>query len=222
MSRAQQFDSGGVIRRARAVLTFSTGIRGAVLSRGPGAHTPTPHPMSLHSAPPPQRSLPVIPHIARRKPMGGALVRPMAHGGLGLWRAGLEPMLFAVLGLITLGSIAVLGMRSLSDERGMAATMPAAATTATAEARVLAERASEDTLARAPQPSRVESPPVLEWTADAPPPHVGLALRGRLHPGLGASHRAGARSHAHVPPRATRKRTPAVIRTAPVGAAIPR
>jgi hypothetical protein len=163
----------------------------------------------------------VIPHIARRKPIGGALVRPTAHGGLGLWRAGMEPMLFAVLGLITLGSIAVLGMRSLSDERGMAATMPAAATMPTAEGRVLEERATEDTLARALQ-SREESPAAPELADDPPRPHAGKALRGRFHPSLAADHRAGARMHAYVPAPPARKRTPAVARTAAFGPAIPR
>jgi hypothetical protein len=204
MSEGQQFHSGGVLRRARAVLTFATAIR-VDPTRHPrvGAAPPTLDPVSLPSALLPQGSLPVISRIVRGTGFAD-LVRlpPMGRGVVALKRVGLGSVLFAALGLAILARAAAPRTRSLSEEGGLA--------TATAEERVTEASARESLLACAVPPSRVEGPAPAA-PARIPSFHLTLAVRPRAHPthGVPAHSHACPAAHPHPDP-AARQRAPSV------------
>lgn len=213
MSGAQQFDSGGVIHRARAVLTFSAAPRiHATALKSASTDTPTPDPVSFHYAPPQRGSLPILARaVAPRGMVGHALLRPIAGAVAARRRARPWPIAFAALGLVTLASSAALGMRSLSEERGHAV--------AVAEARVFEASATESaSLAWALPAPRIERPAPVA-VADTPRTHAAVAARPRDH--VGPSHRAGAHwyalAHAARPAPST-----ALARRAPAGAGIRR
>lgn len=159
----ERFDSGGVLSRARPVLTFATVVPGeAPPSAIPRRNTPAPVSMSWSGPPLPRRNdLPVIPRIVRRTTME-QLLEPIARVALAVRRAG-GMLLFAALGLATLGAIAGLGMRSLPDD---------AATPSVSAAHVFDATATERLLARAPLALRVDRmiPPPAPRVAPAPAP----------------------------------------------------
>jgi hypothetical protein len=156
----ERFDSGGVLSRARPVLTFATVVRGETLpSANARSGTPIPVPMSWSGPPLPRRhDLPVLPRIVRRTAME-QLVEPFARAAHAVRRGG-GMLLFGALGLATMGTIVALGLRSLPDEPTPVVSGAAHAFDATATERLLA---------RAPQAVRVE------WAA--PPPAVTPAPR---------------------------------------------
>jgi hypothetical protein len=120
----EQFDSGAVLSRATPVLTFGSlerAERDAEL-RSASRQDDSPVPsLAWHGDVKPRAkgpTLPVIPRIVRRTRIGdGALLQPVVAAAHAAKRAGLGTLVFAALGLATLGAIAGLGMRSLSDEQ---------------------------------------------------------------------------------------------------------
>jgi hypothetical protein len=139
---AQRFDSGGVLSRGRAVLTFATALRVVATSRAgevpAHADVPTPPPMSSGFVTRlPLSELLVISIIVRRTTTFER-TRPR-----------LGALLFASLALATLGTIAGMGMSSLSE-------LPAA------EAAPFETTGTERLLLRTPVFRRVElSAPVV-------------------------------------------------------------
>jgi hypothetical protein len=198
-----EFDSGAVLTRARPVLTFtSVDAPKATRPMRPRAETPTPpgvtvSDMAVTRAKPAKGAsgLPVIPRIVRRTTITDSKVlKPIVRAATIAKRAGIGSLVVAALGLATLGSIAGLGMRSLSDE---ATTAPAAASPATGMVHVADATASERLLARAPLPVRVDhvAPPVDRVT---PPVHVDpprLAHAAPPHPKTAPSHLTFTASH---------------------------
>jgi hypothetical protein len=146
----ERFDSGGVLSRAAPVLTFSTLASVEEAEPVRSRADTTPPPVSWNDVQPPRRSsLPVIPRIVRRTRIEQhAVLGPIVRGAVVVRRVGLGTLLFAGLGLATLGSIAGLGMRSLSDEPTIAA-MPA-------DPPAFEATAAERLLARAPLALHVE------------------------------------------------------------------
>lgn len=199
----EQFDSGAVLSRARPVLTFSTLSRGE-RDASPGMHADTTPPpvckddrLARPDATRPP-ALPVIPRIVRRTMIDdAAFLRPVAVAAHVARRAGLGTLLMGALGLATLGVIAGLGMRSLSEET----TIPSSSgAPATSMVHVADATAAEGLLARAPLSVRFDhaTPPVhLEPAApprpapapvahaSAPPSHLTFAsahAAARKHP----------------------------------------
>ncbi|HEY8089177.1 MAG TPA: hypothetical protein VIF09_15065 [Polyangiaceae bacterium] len=204
----EQFDSGAVLSRATPVLTFGSLERAekdaalrSASSHGPrGDDSPDPsfawHEDVRHRDKGP--TLPVIPRIVRRTRIGdGALLQPVVAAAHAAKRAGVGTLVFAAMGLATLGAIAGLGMRSLSDEQVSAAAavappapelaVPAHASDAVAAERLLARStpaprwehapalASASTLAHAPSPSSHVRP------LHPPPPHQAFAAAHAAH-----------------------------------------
>ncbi|HEX3344539.1 MAG TPA: hypothetical protein VHS09_08185, partial [Polyangiaceae bacterium] len=143
----ERFDSGGVLSRARPVLTFATSVRGeAATPASPRSHTPPPVALSWSGPPAPRRNvLPVIPRIVRRTPME-QLLEPFAKV-LSVVRGAGGTLLFGAMGVATLVAIATLGLGSMADE-------PAAVVSGAGHASDAA--ASEPLLARAPPSLRVD------------------------------------------------------------------
>ena len=171
----ERFDSGGVLSRARPVLTFATAMHGEAppFASAPGG-TPAPVPMSWSGAELPRRNdLPVIPRIVRRT-RTEQLLQPIAQAVLAARRAG-GMLLFGALGLATLGAIAGLGLRSFPDETSTPVVSGAA--------HVLGARATERLFARAPLAPRVDRtipPPaprvaVVAVRASPASPHAAFA-----------------------------------------------
>jgi len=138
----ERFDSGGVLERARPVLTFATNATnatGRAPAAGPASATPDTIELSWSGPETLRRNdLPVIPRIVRRTTLEH-LLEPFEHIASVAWRsAGL--LLFGALGLGTLGIIAGLGWRSLPDETSstFASTRPSRAFDAVATERLLA------------------------------------------------------------------------------------
>jgi len=187
----QQFDSGGVIHRARAVLTFGTAIRADVSARL-GASTKSP--VSLHGVPPPRGSLRAIPRIERQTTVADPLLlRPIARGIAPPRRAGLGAMLFAALALTLLASTVGAGMCSLSAERALA--RPAA------EALVADACATESILGGVPPSPRIESAQPISPAAMLRR-HTAVAARARGS--AGHRHGVDVRSHSFAAAHATR------------------
>lgn len=189
----ERFDSGGVLSRARPVLTFATVVRGETLpSVNPRGGTPIPVPMSWSGPPLPRRNdLPVLPRIVRRTATE-QLLEPFACALRAVRRGG-GTLLFGALGLATLGTIATLGLRSLPDEPTPVVSGAAHAFDATATERLLA---------RAPQALRVEwAAPLLPAATPAPRvAAVALPVPARTAP---------APSHPGFSTHATKKRAAA-------------
>ncbi|HEY1693503.1 MAG TPA: hypothetical protein VGG39_15150 [Polyangiaceae bacterium] len=141
-------------------------------------------------------SLPVIPRIVRRTLIvDSALVAPLARAASAARRAGLGTLLFMALGLGTLGAIAGLGMRSLSDEfvansSDDALTSPAHAYDATGVEHLLARALPGDRVEHAPT-SAASSPPTT-----APAPTAARAAHATVHA-------SGLHVHAPAPPAHT-------------------
>jgi hypothetical protein len=160
-----EFDSGGVLSRARPVLSFSTCSSWGEAAPAPSAPIDaTPAPVSWNDAQAPRRSnLPVIPRIVRRTRIErGAVLGPVVRAVSWVGRVGLGTLLFAGLGLATLGTIAGLGMRSSLDEAPLQVR---------GESRVFDATATERLLARAPLAPRADRAPVLA-RADPPVSHA--------------------------------------------------
>jgi hypothetical protein len=156
----ERFDLGCVLSRARPVLTFATAMRGEAPPPVLRHQTPVPVPMSWSGPDLPRRNdLPVISRIVRRTPIE-QLLEPIVQVGQRVRRAG-GMVLFAALGLATLGAITGLGLRSLPDE--------AAALGVSGAAHAFDARATERLLARAPLALRVDR------TIPAPAPRVAAA-----------------------------------------------
>jgi hypothetical protein len=162
----ERFDSGGVLARGRAVLTFATAVREAKPARvakpRKRADTPTPPPTTSDAVRRERRALPVIPRIVRRTIVdgNGAFLRPIAQAAKAARSSALATVVVAALALAVFGVLAGLGMRSLSDPTNVAAAAPVADAT-------LVDRP----LARGPSAAREER-------ASAPPsaPVVGAEL----------------------------------------------
>jgi len=107
-----------------------------------------------------RNDLPVIARIVRRTPIE-QLLEPIVGAALAVRRAS-GMLLFATLGLATLGAIAGLGLRSVPDE----AETPAAS----GASHGFDATATERLLARAPLPLRVDR------TIPPPAPSVAAAL----------------------------------------------
>jgi hypothetical protein len=171
----ERFDSGGVLSRARPVLTFATIVPGeAPPSASLRTSTPIPVLMSWSGPELPRHNvLPVIPRIVRRTRIEQFL-EPIARAARTLRRGG-GMLLFGALGLATLGTIAGLGVRSLPDD------MPTPVVSGAAH--VFDATATERLLARAPVALRVDRtiPPAASRVASVPvrvssaPSHVALA-----------------------------------------------
>ncbi len=157
----EHFDSGAVLARARPVLTFASAVsEGSVAQQGgvrARLETPTPGAVTIDEPPrAPRRAprpppLPVIARIVRRPTVRDRLWSdPAARVGRVLQATGVGALLVGALALGTLGVIAGLGMRSLSDEATLASTPPPASA-AMADA-----TATERLLARAPLAPRVD------------------------------------------------------------------
>lgn len=194
----EPFDSGAVLSRARPVLTFAT--LGATEAPGPvrpRTDTPTPPPVSWHDANAvrvraARSALPVIPRIVRRTVIDHRALRPIARAASAAQRAGLGTLLFVALGLATLGAIAGLGMRSLSEEASLASGSDALAVNA---AHVVDATAAEHLLPRAPAAVRVDHvAPHVEPVHVEPsrPTHSAAAAPARPAP----SHLTFAAAHA--------------------------
>jgi hypothetical protein len=171
----ERFDSGGVLSRARPVLTFATAMHGdaPAFASAPGG-TPAPVLMSWSGAELPRRNdLPVIPRIVRRTATE-QILEPITRAVLAARRAG-GMLLFGVLGLATLGAIAGLGLRSFPEE--------ASTPVVSGAAQAFGARATERLFARAPLVPRVDRtipPPaprvaVVAVRASPASPHVALA-----------------------------------------------
>jgi hypothetical protein len=185
----EQFDSGGVLDRARPVLTFASVVREqAPPPTRARADTPTPPPVSWGGLLPSRRNdLPVIPRIVRRTRIEqGMILGPLARAALTVRRAGLGTLLFAALGLATLATIAGLGLRSLPDD----VSIPPVS----GEARVFDATATERLLARAPLAPRADAPVPRVAPPPVPPAPraAAVAVRARAAP----SHTAFAAAHA--------------------------
>jgi hypothetical protein len=172
----EQFDSGAVLSRATPVLTFgsleraeaaaalrSSSVAGSRGAGSTGDDSPAPslawNEDVVLKASPREPSLPVISHIVRRTSVkDGAFGHPVAAAARAARRAGVSTLFVGALGLATLGAIAGLGMRSLSDE----ATIPATAAPAPAlvtPAHISDAIALERLLSRSAPPARMESAP---------------------------------------------------------------
>jgi hypothetical protein len=189
----ERFDSGGVLARARPVLTFAT-VVGAEPPPSGSSRTDSPVPVPLSWSGPqlPRRSeLPVISRIVRRTPIEHRrFVGPIARAAFMVKRAGLGTLLFAALGLATLGTIAGLGMRSLPEEAlTPASNIPVA--------HAFAPMASERLLARAPLALRVDHPATLPSST---PQVAFVPVRTSPTP-----------ARALVAARATKKRTSSIV-----------
>jgi hypothetical protein len=157
----ERFDSGGVLSRARPVLTFATVVGGEASPSfvSPRTSTPVPVPMSWSGPQLPRRNdLPVIPRIVRRTTLE-QLFGPIVDAAFTVRRAG-GMLLFAALGLVTLGTIAGLGVRSLPDEPSAPAVCGAA--------HAFDATATERLLARAPLTLRIDRPATLPSPAPLP------------------------------------------------------
>jgi len=178
----ERFDSGGVLSRARPVLSFATAIQGEAPPFVPSpTHTPVPVAMSWSGPELPRRNaLPVIPRIVRRTPIE-QLLEPIVRVTQAVRRAS-GMLLFAALGLATLGAIAGLGLRSLPDEAEAPAVSAAShAVDATATERLLARaplRLRVDRTIPIPPASTVAAVPVRTSPA---PAHAALAHTARKH-----------------------------------------
>ncbi|HEY6462088.1 MAG TPA: hypothetical protein VIY73_18105 [Polyangiaceae bacterium] len=234
----ERFDSGAVLSRATPVLTFST--LGAVdesssdpLRSRANARMPTLAPVWTERVDPAARrnpSLPVIPRIVRRTLIvDSALVAPLARAAGVARRAGLGTLLFAALGLATLGAIAGLGMRSLSDEFAVSSAVdlaaPPHAYDATGVEHLLARTLPADRSEHgpawggysaagslppvpAPTPALALAPSPAHTPAPAHPPARASSLHAHApappaHTAFAASH-AAARKHASPPALARR------------------
>ena len=162
----ERFDSGGVLSRARPVLTFATAMHGEASPFASAlSGTPVPVLMSWSGAELPRRNdLPVIPRIVRRT-RTEHLLEPIARAVLAARRTG-GMLLFGVLGLATLGAIAGLGLRSFPDE--------APTSVVSGAAHAFDATATERLFARAPLAPRVDP------TIPPPAPRVAaVAVRAR-------------------------------------------
>jgi hypothetical protein len=127
-----QFDLGGVLSRAQPVLTFATSRHTAKQVAARPSEATDPACTNLRA----RQSLPVIGRIVRRTSAvdralllapGNCRQVTTALAGF-LRRSGVGPLIVGVLALATLGAIAGLGMRSLSEEVvASATTTPAGA-----------------------------------------------------------------------------------------------
>jgi hypothetical protein len=171
-----------VLFRARPVLTFATLVGDeAVSSASHRSNTPAPVAMSWSGPLAPLRNdLPVIPRIVRRTTFE-QILEPFVRVALTVRRGG-GTLLFATLGLATLGAIAGLGMVSLPDDAPTAVAVGAG--------HAFDATASERLLARAPLSIRVDR------TIPPPPPQVAV-MPARVTP---------APSHASVATAHTAKR----------------
>ena len=200
----ERFDSGGVLSRARPVLTFSTmtSPEASVPARARTDATPPPVSWTDVQSPrrdPCTRALPVVPRIVRRTrieqhPVLGPIVRAAAA----VRRVGFGTLLFAGLGLGTLGVIAGFGMVSLSDEPPAAAIAP--------EARSFDAMATERLLARAPLAARVERPVPVAYDAPLPQsaPRRPAVVRASPAPSRGNSAGHAVKRHRASSPVARR------------------
>jgi hypothetical protein len=178
----ERFDSGGVLERARPILTFATIVPGDAPAPGGPARVRDAVSLSWSSPErPPHVTLPVLPRIVRRTRLE-RLLEPFDRAAR-LARRGAGVLLFGALGLATLGTIAGLGLRSLPEDTPSLASTPAD--------HVFAAVATERLLARAPKPVRVErtilplpTPPVAAPSPAArvtsPPAAASVAVR--THP----------------------------------------
>jgi hypothetical protein len=155
----EHFDSGAVLSRARPVLTFASVVDGeasmaSAVSTRPRVDTPTPSGISLaevhrHKRP---ATLPVISRIVRRTSVRDLFWgEPLGRVSGLLRRSGVGTLVVGALGLATLGVIAGLGMRSLSDEATNAVS-------AAGVQPVYDAVATERLLARAPLAPRMDQP----------------------------------------------------------------
>jgi hypothetical protein len=196
----ERFDSGGVLSRARPVLTFATIVPGEgppPASLSAAEHVPVALSWS-HPELPPRNALPVLPRIVRRSRLE-QLFEPFERA-TSLARRGAAMILFGALGLGTLGAIAWLGLRPPTDE----ASTPAL----TAAGRTFDAVATERLLARGSVPVRVERtiPPAPSVTPAAAPPVPAPRVAAV------AAHPTPAPAHANSgTARATRKHTPSSI-----------
>jgi hypothetical protein len=229
----EQFDSGAVLTRARPVLTFATAVRreASLATEAPPnvrrrLDTPTPSGVSLHEGSARRGALPVIPRIVRESATErGPLVRAGAAVADVLRRTGAGTLVVAALGLATLGSIAGLGMRSLSDGASLASAAPDAPTHA------VDATATERLLARAPLATRVDrgglTPPIDPFeptpaplaaaAAPAPAPspaHAPTPARASSH-APSSAHSAAATAHTLSPSRSASPSTHAPRHVAP-------
>ena len=175
----EPFDPGAVLSRARPVLTFTSAVRtgGSVAASAaslggrsgasrsasagmrPRVDTPTPGGVSLTDAAATRARVPQLPVIARivregpldRGPLAALRAR-MVGVGHALRRSGVGALVVGALGLATLGAIAGLGMRSLSDEAAIANAAPPSVTLTRSYDAVATERL----LSRAPLSDRVD------------------------------------------------------------------
>jgi hypothetical protein len=152
------------------VLTFATHVPAERVPSLVHELSPTPSRVSLHEATR-ARELPVIPRIVRRQsvldaasPLLALLVR--APGAVR--RSGAGTMLVAGLALATLGTIAGLGVRSLSDSSSVAWSGGAS---------VFDASVSERLLSRGPLAPRTERPtaPRIAPAVETPPAHAIVA-----------------------------------------------
>jgi len=227
----EQFDSGAVLARARPVLTFATAVRreASLATEAPPSvrrrvDTPTPGGMSLHEGSGRRGALPVIARIVREPAAErGRLLRAGAAVASVLRRTGAGTLVVGALGLATLGSIAGLGMRSLSDGASLASAAPDAPTHA------VDATATERLLARAPLAARVdrggltapidpfEPTPAPLAAAAAPAPataHAPAPARASSHAPASA-HPATATAHTPSPSRSASPSTHAPRHVAP-------
>jgi hypothetical protein len=196
----ERFDSGGVLERARPILTFATIVPGDAPAPGTPASVRDPVSLSWSSPElPPRVQLPVLPRIVRRTWLE-QLLEPFDRAAR-LARRGAGLLLFGALGLATLGTIAGLGLRSLPEDAPTLASTPAD--------HVLAAVATERLLARAPQPVRVERTilplptpppatpsPAARVTSPAAPVYVAV----RTHPAPTHANLTAARGPKKHPP----------------------
>jgi hypothetical protein len=186
----------------------------AVAARGRARiDTPTPGGVSLPGVAlvrPRGASLPVIARIVRDgsldagpfAALSARVAAPLASILRSLQRSGAGMMVVGALGLATLGAIAGLGMRSLSDEASTATTVTGGV------APSVDPMATEQLFARAPLADRVDragttslvEPPVPS-PAPAPAPAHALAASAGVHAPAHAPSKA-AHAPSHAAPRA--------------------
>jgi hypothetical protein len=143
--------------------------------------------------PPP---LPVIPRIVRRPSVRERLWgEPLTRVAGLLRRSGVGTLIVGALGLATLGSIAGLGMRSLSDEATIAVSSAGTSSSydAVATERLLARSTLSPRMDHAGTtlPARVEpAPAVVSKPAAAPPPQRVVAPHHAAPRAFAAAHAA--------------------------------
>ena len=232
----EQFDSGAVLSRATPVLTFGSleraekdaALRSASSHASHDDDSPVPS-LAWHGDVKSRAkgpTLPVIPRIVHRTRIGdGALLQPVVAAAHAAKRAGLGTLVFAVLGLATLGAIAGLGMRSLSDEQ----VSVAAAVAPPAAELAVPHHASdamgiERLLARStPAPRWEHATAPMSALAPAPTSAPGLALAHAPSPPptpapsahLLPTRPSPPRTRPTPPPASTRRRPPSPAADSP-------